>query len=312
MSFMESAKVGLAWIAGCLLAVLFLGFAAGAGSFLPLVLGVVACMVVLPPGRAFIASKMGGWMPKKELTWTLVIGCFIGGVVLMNSGIQEDADKAAKAEAEQAQQAAAAALRALREEYAAKKIALTAEIEGLIAGGQFDKADGLLSKYRSVAAGDFKALETKLGAARARLALKQEGNLSLKERVVAYRAIHAAETSNSALESKLRGLEAQLAKQEEREKAEALKQQALAARKAAITKQFSAWDGSHPAVERAVKEMMKNPKSYEHVETRFSIQNSGFMVFTTARGTNAFGGVVPQTFIAKLSDDGTVLSIASD
>ena len=54
---------------------------------------------------------------------------------------------------------------------------------------------------------------------------------------------------------------------------------------------FSEWDGSHDASVRTIKRSMKNPSSFEHVETRFNDNT----VFTTYRGTNSFGGTVTET-----------------
>ncbi|MEZ5942016.1 MAG: hypothetical protein R3C18_11530 [Planctomycetaceae bacterium] len=49
---------------------------------------------------------------------------------------------------------------------------------------------------------------------------------------------------------------------------------------------------------------MNNPKSFEHVKTLFVDTGSYLIVETTYRGTNAFGGVVTNTFGAKMSLDG--------
>lgn len=89
------------------------------------------------------------------------------------------------------------------------------------------------------------------------------------------------------------------------------KEEAFAKRKAAIEAQFSRWDGSHPSVEKMVKRGMKNPDSYQHVETKYAIKPSGFVVVTTIRGTNSFGGIVPQTFRAILDDSGNVLPLTN-
>jgi hypothetical protein len=55
---------------------------------------------------------------------------------------------------------------------------------------------------------------------------------------------------------------------------------------------FSGWDGSHRGLESAVKESMNDPKSYEHVETRFRDDKETIFVVMKFRGKNAFGGTV--------------------
>lgn len=63
-------------------------------------------------------------------------------------------------------------------------------------------------------------------------------------------------------------------------------------RSKAVEKFFSAWDGSHPGLERAVKESMNDPDSYDHVETRFRDDKETIYVIMKFRGKNAFGGTV--------------------
>ena len=91
------------------------------------------------------------------------------------------------------------------------------------------------------------------------------------------------------------------------EKAAAAAQQ----RKALIEKQFSNWDGSHLALTKYIKKNMHDPKSYKHVETRYRDDGDFVTVQAKFRGTNAFGGVVMNTVVAKCSIDGQVLEIIS-
>ena len=81
-------------------------------------------------------------------------------------------------------------------------------------------------------------------------------------------------------------------------------------RKAQIESQLSKWDGSHPAAVEAVKGRMKNPRSFEHVETRYLDPGSGtFSVYMTYRGTNSFNAVVTNTAVVLVSMSGQVVSI---
>ena len=54
---------------------------------------------------------------------------------------------------------------------------------------------------------------------------------------------------------------------------------------------------------------MNNPDSYEHVETRYTDMGDHLRVATKYRGTNAFGGVVTQTTVADVDDNGNVIRI---
>lgn len=76
-----------------------------------------------------------------------------------------------------------------------------------------------------------------------------------------------------------------------------------------LKKQFSAWDGSHPALTRMIKKSMNDPDSYDHVETGYWDQGDHLIVKTTFRGKNAFGGVVVNWVKAKVNFDGRVLEI---
>lgn len=86
--------------------------------------------------------------------------------------------------------------------------------------------------------------------------------------------------------------------------------QAKINREKEISRQFSSWDGSHNGVERAIKERMNDPDSYEHVETRYRDDGDTLFILTTIRGNNSFGAKVMSTFGAKVSTaTGRVLSL---
>lgn len=76
-----------------------------------------------------------------------------------------------------------------------------------------------------------------------------------------------------------------------------------------IEEQFSKWDGSHRKLEEFVKENMKNPDSYEHVETTYRDMGEFLLVQTKYRGTNSFNAIVPETTTAKVSLEGELLEI---
>ncbi|MCX9105894.1 DUF4875 domain-containing protein [Aeromonas veronii] len=90
------------------------------------------------------------------------------------------------------------------------------------------------------------------------------------------------------------------------------KKAVIEARIKKLESQFSAWDGSHRTLERAIKKSMNDPDSYEHVETTYRDLGDSLIVSTTFRGKNGFGGVVKNTVVAQVDLDGNILSIISE
>jgi len=65
---------------------------------------------------------------------------------------------------------------------------------------------------------------------------------------------------------------------------------------------FSAWDGSHIELERIIKNGVKDPGSYEHIQTKHILDDSLTMsVMMSFRSKNGFGGMVVTNVIAKTS-----------
>lgn len=79
-----------------------------------------------------------------------------------------------------------------------------------------------------------------------------------------------------------------------------------------IEKQFSAWDGSHPELERMIKDAMNDPDSYEHIETVYWDLQDHLVIRTTYSGKNAFGGRVKNWVKAKVDFYGNVLEIIDE
>ncbi|HLO37373.1 MAG TPA: hypothetical protein VK173_02675 [Lacibacter sp.] len=77
-----------------------------------------------------------------------------------------------------------------------------------------------------------------------------------------------------------------------------------------IAEAFSSWDGSHRNLVKAVKENMNDPKSFEHVETKFwDFGDSNIVVLMKYRGKNGFGGVVTETIKAQTIINGTIVKV---
>ena len=77
---------------------------------------------------------------------------------------------------------------------------------------------------------------------------------------------------------------------------------------------LSPWDGSHTALERLVKRRLKDPDSYEHVETRVSKKGADGLhsVYMTYRAKNSFGGFVVGTATGKYDAQCKVVSFSAD
>lgn len=73
-----------------------------------------------------------------------------------------------------------------------------------------------------------------------------------------------------------------------------------------IEKQFSQFDGSHTLLEKMIKRSLKNPDSYEHVETVYWDKGNYILVKTTYRGTNSFNAVVTDSVEQAFTIEGDV------
>ena len=78
-----------------------------------------------------------------------------------------------------------------------------------------------------------------------------------------------------------------------------------------ISKSFSAWDGSHIRLSRWVKKRLKDPDSYEHIESRYNDKGDHLVVSLQYRAKNGFGGYTLEYVTAKVALDGAVLEILS-
>lgn len=77
--------------------------------------------------------------------------------------------------------------------------------------------------------------------------------------------------------------------------------------KVAAKAQFSSWDGSHMGLTRLVKANMKDPDSYEHIDTQYRVMDSVILIVMRFRGKNSFGGLVPSIVTAKADLNGNVI-----
>ena len=79
-------------------------------------------------------------------------------------------------------------------------------------------------------------------------------------------------------------------------------------RREKIMQQFG-FDGQHRKLERAIKNSMNDPESYEHVSTSWKDKGDYIQLETTIRGTNAYGAKILNTYYAKALIDGEIIDI---
>ncbi len=77
-----------------------------------------------------------------------------------------------------------------------------------------------------------------------------------------------------------------------------------------VNSQFSPWDGSNYNLVDLIKQNMNDPKSFEHIETRQSIEKGkGIILYMKYRGKNAFGGLIINTVEAYADYNTQVLHV---
>lgn len=82
-------------------------------------------------------------------------------------------------------------------------------------------------------------------------------------------------------------------------------------RDARVQRQFSSWDGSHPGVAKYIKQSLRDPKSFEHINTQFDDRVVNLVVTTTYWYKDAAGQKVKGSITAKVDLDGNILEVLS-
>jgi chaperone required for assembly of F1-ATPase len=195
-------------------------------------------------------------------------------------------------------------------EYVRDKPLILAKVEALLASNQPNEALAAANKYFAVNKDpDLARLQSRASLGVMKFELQSEANVPLARRNEIYTTLITEEPGGLArYQARLKAVTAEL-ELEQQARARAAERVAL---EASIKSQLSPWDGSHRHVERALKARMKNPASYEHVETRYSVGTDSITVVTTYRGTNSFGAVVPNQAIATVDKAGNVLTLSDN
>ena len=82
------------------------------------------------------------------------------------------------------------------------------------------------------------------------------------------------------------------------------------AREKLVEKQFSLWDGSHPALTSHIKKALNDPGSYEHIETWYGDKGDHIFVVCKFRAKNGFGGLVQCRVEAKVDFKGGLVWVS--
>ncbi|HBN7642451.1 hypothetical protein NDR77_13400 [Pseudomonas aeruginosa] len=298
----------LSWIGGIVL-VLF-------GLLLVIEMPVAALLFVagglflLPPIRSYAYRVTNKALSLKSRAIT-VTALIFAAFMAIGVGAQNDAEAKKIEEAKQLAAAQAEERQKKAEEFAANRESILGKATASLSAGNFSEVTSQLTQYANVQDAD---LQKALASARAGIELQKRKaqEATLLEEV--------AKTVDQAKLAEIYGKLATLfpdnkkyteqqnsyakAVQEEKEKAAAAE-----ARKKLIESQFSAWDGSHRTLERAIKKSMNDPDSYEHDETSYWDRGDHLVVLTHFRGRNAFGGMVRNSVKAKVDLNGNILEV---
>lgn len=276
------------------------------GGRLPLLLLVPLLALLLPPLRNKLDPR-ARYLPGPPWTLGTALVLVFFQASLFGSHAEESA---AKKEAQLQQEAAARIATAKADraaEYAREKPQILAQVEALLAANQPKEALAAANKFFAANPDpDLARLRSRAELGVMKLELQVEAALPLERREQIYKTLMKEEPGAVALYSaRLKDVTEAL----ELRRKVAAQAEARTAREASIKGQFSGWDGSHRQVERELKARMKNPKSYEHVDTRYSVGPDSVTVVATYRGTNSFGAVVTNRAVATVDIDGNVLSL---
>lgn len=300
--------VAIAWVPCALLALLAMWTFVDGRSYLGLFLGAVAAGICAPSLRQFARLRAPRLPLLKLSALALIILCSAQSILGHLGESKRAEERAADAQEVRVREAARTVVRD-QQFFAAHKDEVLAGLDAKLAEGQLQSASAEAARYR-VSDPDLVRRKDAIEAQQIKLELQGEASMSLDRRAQKYQRLAQLEPFDRSTVEKAKGL----ADQANSEKAKAIAVQetaaTMAARKAEIDQQFSRWDGSNYAVETAVKRQMKNPDSYQHVETRYVEVPNGLIVTTTFRGTNSFNALVPQTAVAAVDRAGRVISLS--
>lgn len=270
---------------------------------LPILILIAALALLLPPSRKRLKINLG-LKPSIALAVALLFG------IALSAGVQkENREEAARLKMQQDSAARIAKQNSDRTaEYAENKTKIIAEVEQQLANNQPREALATISKFMTVTKDpDLGRLQHRASVRVMRLDLEQnEAGLPPERLKAIYTTLIQEDPgSKERYQAKLKAIEDKLEVQRKIQEANAQR----AAMAAKIKGQFSGYDGSHRKVEAAIKNRLKDPSSYEHVETRYIVNTNSITVYTTYRARNSFNALIPGYATATVDADGNVLSL---
>jgi hypothetical protein len=274
-------------------------------SLLAAGIGLLAVTLCIPPVQRRLRASIS--IPR----WIVAVVCL--GLVgwEMSVGVAAADQREKLAEAKKLSDIAERAARARANTVAYfndNKSSILAYIAANRDAGHLSDALGIVNNYLPlVNDSELVAAKRSIDLAQAKLDLPSEASLPLERRAAMFKLLSEEDPGNTELASKAKSLGDELAQEEALHKAEKDRLALIARRRSLIQANFSGFDGSMPKVAAEVKRHMKNPDSYEHVETRYVDTGERIVVITTYRGTNSFNAVVPTTERYEIDENGNVL-----
>lgn len=302
-------KSVVGWFFAALFAMLGLTAAIGSGSWPAFFVSVLLVVVTAPLSRSFLVDKTRIKLKGPILLLTCFV-LFVGMMLLAaNSGNEQERRRVAN-EQRIAREREEQAKQALIADFKAGKVTILAAAKEKADARKYDEALSSLQKYSGLLNDpDLDAVRMSILVAKDKAAISQAGEMTLHQRFLLYQRLSGYEPGNAEYRAKMLDLQAKFQAEQAREEQRKMLLQAQAEREGKFLAQFSKWDGSNHYVERAVKAAMKNPDSYQHVETRYKIEGETMRVYSTYRGTNSFNAIVPGRVVAVVDPEGRILSM---
>jgi len=153
---------------------------------------------------------------------------------------------------------------------------------------------------------DYKSTSTNIPTKEVVEVVEEEKVIEVVETVEDKEAEKAKKAEEKAIAKAKREEEKRIAEQKKIEE-ELAKETLLAEKKAEeVRKGFhclSAWNGSHRGIVKATKTVLKDPRSFEHIQTRVTpVQNFKHTLYMDYRAKNGFGGMTVGTVVATYSN----------
>lgn len=307
---MRFIYLAIGWLTG--LFIILMGCVSVTDTLAGSIVLFIAAAMVLPPVREKLKSKFNINLSFKVTSLSVIFLILVFGYL---AGKSEEHKKQviAQQKAEEAKALQAKIQNYNIAYYKENKKSILDKVNNLINSEDYKSAISLSNKYLAANDGDLTILNSK---AKAKLKVEEnsEKTKSLinelkntysdgySQKLNIYRELSKLNPENKSYRDNIEKYKKLFDEQK-------AKQEAAAARKKMIEKQFSAWDGSHIQLERLIKKSMNDPDSYEHVKTVYSDHGNYLIVETTFRGRNAFNALILNTVRAKVALDGTVLKI---